>query len=102
MTWQQWCESIGTGLACSALTVIVIGWLRGRRAARRRPAAHGIALRLQTTDATVMHVDCEELGLIYTYAGDRPRSDDGWLTLETLFTAAGLVLLQCKPVEVAR
>jgi hypothetical protein len=74
-----------------------------------------------STAADLVRIDCDQLGMVYRFGtgeldrsprtipgslGVGPehlpsRSAAGWMTLETLPTAAGLVLLQCRPAGVA-
>lgn len=105
MSLTTWIESAATGLVCALVTTVLFGWWLARR--RRRQEQHGIDIRLTGPAGVLLNVDCEQLGLLYTYArdgephdlGGRPLQRDaaGWMTLEVLPTAAGLLLLQCRP-----
>lgn len=73
----------------------------------QRRTSHGIAIRLTGAAGVLLHTNCEQLGLIYTYGGGADSLDlggralqrdaAGWMTLETLSTAGGLLFLQCRP-----
>lgn len=119
MTPADWLVSILVGCAAAAAVQLVAGWSRRRRERRRRK--HGIEFRVVTSTGEIFRADCGMLGLAYTY-GARPdetelphlgitrkgmptmtegvRSADGWLTLLTLPTPAGLAIFAVKPCEI--
>lgn len=120
MSWQLLVAAIGSAIMLT-VTIIAVERLRRFKARGTHGMTHGIDIRLTSMTGVLMQIDCDSLGLAYLYgaeelrdsaSGDvvlgsigfaQPRSNsEGWLTLETLHTAAGLVMLQCRPTLIGR